>query len=249
MALIEYWVTMTIPEADAAALEKAVGVEPDDRVGGVIWHEPSDGLAIVAFQIRAPEQESPGDMTVFNEANDAYRTLRRNAGLDPDEKPGMTTSVELRVLPDTGALPPPATRKPASLPHEGLLLQARTVYVHSRGELGEYGHAITVASTACEMAIARAMRRLMAANVNELHPALEGLIGNRFSLTDKRVVVLWDALAGDDISDARFWAGYKDLQARRQAIAHEGESASRTEAEQAVEIAQELCEHVTGLAP
>lgn len=249
MTLAEYWITMRIPDTDAVALEQAQDIEHDDRVAGVIWQEPSDGSAIVAFQIRGPVEPSVGNFAVVNDAMDAYRILRRNAGLDPDEPPGITTSMELRVLPDAGALPPRATPTPASLPYERLLLQARTAYAHSRGELGEYGQAITLASTACEMAVARAMRRLMASRDSDLLPALEGLIGNRFSLTDKRVVAMWDALAGDGISDTSFWSGYKELQARRQAVAHEGESGSRGEVEKAVAIAQELCNHVTGLAP
>lgn len=249
MTLSEYWVTIRVPEVDATALEKAVEIQHDERVAGVIWEEPSDGSAIVAFQIRAPSQVEPGDMRVFNEAQEAYGELRKTAGLS-EERGGMLTSMELRVLPDTGEpLPPRVMRKPASLPHDRKLLQAQTVYVHSRGELGEYAHAVTLACTACEMAVTRAMRRLMAAKVADLHPALERLIGNRFALTDKRVVALWDALAGDEIAKANFWPRYQEVLDLRQSITHEGESASRAQAEAAVTTARDLCDHVTRLAP
>lgn len=49
----EYWITFDVLETEAAELEEATGVGYDERVAGVITQDPSDGTAMVAFQVRA----------------------------------------------------------------------------------------------------------------------------------------------------------------------------------------------------
>lgn len=145
---------------------------------------------------------------------------------------------------------PPPSRPPASLPHEQLLIQAQTARASGGGPApGRYGHAIVLPHAACELAIARATRRLIAEKAPDLQFSLEELISRRWSLSDTRVAGLWNALAGDDVHDAAFWQDYKAHLARRQAVVHEGAAMSVAEADASIDVAQRLCDHVTRLAP
>jgi len=109
---------------------------------------------------------------------------------------------------------------------------------------------VTVAvQAACELAISRAMRRLVADQAGNLLPALERLIGNRYDLADRRVSDLWNALASDEIQEADFWRPYRGHLVRRHGVVHEGRSVSRAEAEESIEVAHDLCDHVTQRSP
>lgn len=52
MEFVEYWVTASVRDAYAQAIEAAAHLEYDARVAGVIVGEPSNGFALVAFQVR-----------------------------------------------------------------------------------------------------------------------------------------------------------------------------------------------------
>jgi hypothetical protein len=165
----------------------------------------------------------------------------------------MTTTVHLRWLPvgslaELAALPPPpATRHPASLPHQYLLVKARNLHALGKNGQGQYDAATVVAHAACEVAITAAMKRLIAGRSPGLQDALEGLIGNnRYSLKNLKVAALWDALAEDELRKADFWEGYLAHYDRRNGIVHAGKSVSRSQALDSIEVAQELCDHVTG---
>src|SRR6202000_964342 len=126
----EYWITFRVSDADAAALDDATHVEYDERVRGVIRDKRNEGVAMVVFQVRAPV-EQPGEVSLapYNEALDAYSKLRRNAKLpDPSAPPGMATTTYLRDVPSDDT--PSQQRRVANLPHERLLLRARTLYEH-----------------------------------------------------------------------------------------------------------------------
>src|SRR5450755_1485083 len=247
VGLAEYWVTMSVRDIYARALDDATDVEYDDRVAGVISEEPSEGFAVVAFQIRAPDTNA-----AYVEAMDAYDKLRRNAHLGEDASPVMGTTVELRRMPAMSAaafdaLPPPrATRRVASLPYERLLLKARNLYAMGRHGQGQYDAATVVAHAACEVAITDAMQRLITVHAPRLQLALQELIGNsRYSLNDPRVANLWDALAEDEIRKADFWERYQRHLKRRNGVVHAGKSVSRDQADESIEVAQDVSDHVT----
>jgi hypothetical protein len=129
-------------------------------------------------------------------------------------------------------------------------VQAQTARASGGGwTQGRYGYAIILAHAACEVAIARATRRLIAAKAPELQLALEDLISKRWSLSDTRVAGLWNALAGDDIHQSDFWPYYRTHLARRHGVAHEGTTMSAADADSSIEVAQAMCDHVTGRAP
>jgi hypothetical protein len=104
-----------------------------------------------------------------------------------------------------------------------------------------------VAHAACEVAITAAIKRLIARRSPGLQDALEGLIGNnRYSLKDPKVAALWDALAGGRTTESRFLGRLPSAYDRRNGIVHAGKSVSRRQALDSIEVAQELCDHVTG---
>ena len=247
MALVDYWVTFSVLDDDAPALEKALHAQPDERIAGVIRADPNEGTAIVAFRIRTAAPKDWTDSRAYNEALKVYEELRRNAGL-PESPPSMATSTALRELPDDAE--PLAARPPAFSQHEQLLVQARTARASGGGwPPGHYGYAVVLAHAACEIAIATATRRLIAAKAPKLQLALENIVNKRWSLNDTRVAGLWNALAGDDIHQSDFWPDYKAHLARRQGVAHEGTTMSAEDADSSLEVAQAMCDHVTGLAP
>jgi hypothetical protein len=246
MALVEYWVTFIVLDDDALALERALHEDPDERIAGVIREDPNEGTAMVAFRIVTQAPTDWTDNPAYRQAMEAYAELRRNARL-PEGTPGMATTTDLRVLADDVG---PPMRPPASLPHEQLLVRARTVRASGGGPApGRYGHAVLLAQAACEMAIARAVRRLIAKQAADLQLPLEELISNRWSLSDTRVGGLWNALAVDDIYQAAFWQDYKAHLARRQVVVHEGATMSVSDADASIDVAQDVCDHVTALAP
>ena len=125
-------------------------------------------------------------------------------------------------------------------------MKARNLHALGRSGQGQYDAATVVAHAACEVAITAAMKRLITARNPGIQDALEGLIGNnRYSLKDPRVAELWDALAEDRLREADFWRRYLAHYDRRNGIVHAGRSVSRDQALCSIEVAQELCDHVT----
>lgn len=252
MGFTEYWVTASIRDTDARAIEAAAHLEYDARVAGVIVDEPSNGFALVAFQVRVLDDDDSVLGAAYTDAMEAYEKLRRNAHLGEEASPGVVVSAPLRQLramsqAELDALPPPsATRRVASLPYERLLLKARNLYAVGQHGQGQHDAATVVAHAACEVAITEAMQRLIMMHAPRLQGALEGLIGSsRYSLGDARVADLWDALAGDTIRLAAFWDRYMQHLKRRNGIVHAGKSVSREQADESIEVAQAVCDHVT----
>jgi hypothetical protein len=131
----EYWVAIAIDD-EARLLDAATGADCDRRVAGVLVGEANEYGSLLALQIRTEHTDEPMGQP-FQEAKDAYEELRDHAGVDREARTqGMTTTVHLRWL-GVGSLaglaarpPPPATRRPASLPHD-YLLKAR--HLHALG--------------------------------------------------------------------------------------------------------------------
>jgi hypothetical protein len=235
----EYWVTFDVLETEARQLEDATGA--DDRVGGVITQEPSDGTATVVFQVVALDDEG-----AWREAEEAYETIRQGAQLDNAPALGGTVT----RLRDTPVAPPAPPRQPttpvaaAPQPYETLLERAHTLL-----DQKEFEHATIAAQSACEVAIGDSMRRLIFARAPSLQRALEAFIGKQFALSNGRMTDLWRALAGDDIRKADFWMRYRGHVARRNGAIHEGSSVTRAQAEDSMQVAREVCDYVTQMAP
>lgn len=237
----EYWVTFDVLETEARRLEDVAS--DDDRVGGVVTQEPSDGTAMVVFQVVAYDQDG-----AWREAEEAYEKLRQAAHLD--SAPSLGGSVtRLRDSPIAASRPPapPSLTIPTvgpPQPHERLLEKARTLF-----DQHEYEHATIAAQSACEVAIGQVMRRLIAVHATSLQKALEGFISRQFSLSQSRMCDLWGALSGHDIRQADFWTRYREHAVRRNGVVHEGNSVTRAEAGESIQVALEICGYVTRLAP
>ncbi len=270
--LREYFISLDVLDTEAERLEHATGVKWDERVGGVVTKEPSDGSASVVFQVRAHDPEA-----AYAAAVEAYEALRSDAGLDPT--PPLAASVTvLRDLDETATASAPSAPKPAAAPrrvrpkpsgtpstpappkaptaprtvapaalrpHERWLEKARDLLTASDPD-----YATVAAQTACEVAIAETLRQLIAKRAPRLQVALEKLIGGRFTLANGQVLALWAELTGDTtINKASFWEPYTRHRVRRNAIVHEGQSVTAPQAAESVAIAEELCSHVIGFAP
>jgi hypothetical protein len=242
----EYFISLDVLDIEARRLEDATGVKWDERVGGVITKEPSDGSAHVVFQVPAPDPDA-----AYGEALQAYEALRSDAGLDP--APPLAGSVTLlRELDETASTPragppapiPPPPKALPPRPHEPWLNKARELLT-----AGDPDYATVAAQTACEVAIAQTLRVLIAKHSPALQVALEKLIGDRFTLANDQVATLWRELTGDSVNKAAFWEPYTRHRVRRNGIVHEGQSVEAPQAAESVQIAEELCGHVIGFAP
>jgi hypothetical protein len=247
----EYFISFDVLDREAPALQDATGVKWDERVGGVITKEPSDGSAYVVFQVRADDEDA-----AYGEALEAYGALRSDAGLDPAPPLGGAV-VLLRAVDETDETPTPlappvplpsstAPTPPrrATRPHERWLERARELLA-----FGDHDYATVAAQTACEVVTAETMRQLIAKHAHPLQVAIEKLVAGRFSLAHDPVRALWADLTGDAISKAAFWEPYTRHRVRRNRIVHEGQSVTAQQAAESVKIAQELCTHVIGFAP
>jgi hypothetical protein len=105
----EYWVTFDVLESEAAQLEGATG-GADDRVGGVVTQEPSDGTAMVVFQVVADDPDG-----AWRQAEVVYEELRGLAGLANAPSLGGTVT-RLRDAPSTAprTVPAPSEGPPRS---------------------------------------------------------------------------------------------------------------------------------------
>jgi hypothetical protein len=238
----EYWVTFEVLETEAGALEGATAAA-DDRVGGVVWQEPSDGTAMVVFNVVADDPDS-----AWHEAELIYEQLRELAGLA--NAPSLGGSVtRLQDAPPDAIQKPYASHAPPQAstpqPHERVITRAVALL-----DQGEYEHATIAAQTACEVAIGDAMRRLIARDLPALQKALEGFIHRQCSLSQPRMADLWQALTGEDMRQApgNLWNRFDTHRKRRNAIVHEGRAAAREEAEHDVQAAREVCDYVTRLS-
>ncbi|HEV3071848.1 MAG TPA: hypothetical protein VGY76_10545 [Solirubrobacteraceae bacterium] len=223
----EYWVTFDFLDSEARELEEATA-SADERVGGVVTSEPSNGSATAVFQIEAfnPQQ-------AYQEAEGLYATLRADAGLAQAAPLGgtVTTLREPVIEPSAPPAPPP----PPPI-YRRLLDKAYALH-----EAGEHEYATVAAQTACEVVIAAAVRRQFAMQSSILLRSVEGLIGGRWAMTDKRVRTVWTSLTGDNLGEADFWRDYNAHIGRRNQIVHAGGTVTPDEAAASIAVAEKVC--------
>jgi hypothetical protein len=243
----EYWVSFDFDEDEARRLEDATGAF-DERIGGVITKEPSDGTANVVFQVRADSPE-----TAWGEAVELYGQLRVEAGLA--EMPPLAGTVHLlRELPPEELPPaePPAPPKPPPEPppHNRWLEKAMKLLRD-----GCHDGATVAAQTAIEVAIEDTLLKLIAQKYPELQVALAALTPKRFTLLDSGTRLLWNRLTDADIQKSvewevgDFWTAYRGHWDRRNRVVHSGKSVAEPEAQESVKLAITLCAYVIGFAP
>jgi hypothetical protein len=108
---------------------------------------------------------------------------------------------------------------------------------------GDFGVALIVAQTACEVVVERAMQKAFDA---KKIPELDGPIRRfkPYSLAQDRNRKLYTALTGDDIGQAPFWSSYQKFVELRNKSAHNGESPDKDTTRTALDAAKDFVEHV-----
>jgi hypothetical protein len=227
----EYWITLDFLDSEAHEVEQATG-SVDQRVGGVVTREPSDGTAMVVFQIEAASHEE-----AYAEAVELYADLRATAGL-AEAAPLAGTITTLRepgIEPRSEPSPPPPPP-----PYRRLLNKAKAL-----NGAGEYEYAVVAAQTACEVAIGDAMRSQLARQSSTLLQAVTDLIGGgRWAMTDKRVQGVWAGLTGDGFRQLDFWPAYDQHTGRRHKIVHAGGTVTEDEAAASIAVAEQVCAYM-----
>jgi len=226
----EYWITLDFLESEARELEEAT-ISADERVGGVVTRVPSNGSATGVFQIKAFSPQA-----AYREAEELYASLRASAGL-PKAPPLGGTTTELKE--PAVELPAPATPPPSPPLYRDLLNKAQSLH-----QAGEHESATVAAQTACEVAIAEAVRRQLARQSSHLLRSVEQLIAGRWAMTDKRVRSVWTSLTGDTLGNADFWPDYDAHTGRRHKIVHAGGKVTLDEAAASIAVAETVCAYM-----
>jgi hypothetical protein len=125
----------------------------------------------------------------------------------------------------------------------------RDLFESARGLIGgeePRGSALVVAQAAVEVAFETVIDFAM--QMRLVHdPLREWVITTAvrsWSPDNERVQSLWTALTGDSVTQTSSWSSYKAGLKRRHAFAHWASPVSREQAEEFVEAASQLVEHV-----
>jgi hypothetical protein len=110
--------------------------------------------------------------------------------------------------------------------------------------LKQYNSAIVMAHQACEIASERTIARALAGNKHESTKEIEKSLSSGYNLTNDQTRNLYTTLTGDDIQKQPFWQQFKEFASLRNQIVHGYKTASRSEAEAALEAATNMVNHL-----
>lgn len=128
-------------------------------------------------------------------------------------------------------------------PYELALLEVARNSI-SRGGNGDYEVAVVTAQMAAEIASEQVITAyLERKQVPELVEPLAGLASS-YSLSNDRVLKLYNALTGDLVQQEPFWQAYKEHARRRGRIVHESERTDKAAAEASVVAVEQLILHL-----
>ena len=116
-------------------------------------------------------------------------------------------------------------------------------------DAGEFGAAVVLAQTACEVLGANVLERLMKKRSVELLRdwIVLGATRQNASFSSNVVRELYVALSGDRIQGEPFWAKYLEHVRRRNEVAHQGKTVSKPEAEDSYQAAESFIRHLEGV--
>jgi hypothetical protein len=124
--------------------------------------------------------------------------------------------------------------------HPQKLLRAARRFIDD----GEFGMAVVVAHTACEIATERSLSEAFA---SKGIPYLAEPITELFismNLGNPRLRKLYTALSGDDVATQGFWQHFKASADRRNAVVHNGVEPGKSQAEASYKAAVGLVTHL-----
>ena len=110
----------------------------------------------------------------------------------------------------------------------------------------EYGVAVVVAHTACEVAVERVISQsLQQSNVSQIAEPVDKLI-NGYNLSNEKVRLLFDALTGKKIKKEKqqIWEKFRKSVTRRNRAVHAGTQPTRDEAEQSLFVTTEMIQYL-----
>jgi hypothetical protein len=219
-------------ESEASAIEAVVGdfATEDPRVMGVVLSEPAKGSAEIMLEIPAATRED-----AVGQARAVYADLRSRAGL-PVAEPLYGFLGRTGHYPIDPIQPPPR--------YVALRQRAQNLL-----DEGSYDYAVIAAQTACEVLTFEAITdllKLSSEGGSTLSFATAWFEKNNRtpSLRDDRLRDLWNALAADQIQEARWWSSYQTHVVRRHGIVHRGSEATKSEAEHSLQASADFIEHV-----
>jgi predicted DNA-binding ribbon-helix-helix protein len=108
----------------------------------------------------------------------------------------------------------------------------------------QFGIATVVAHMACEVATERAfVSAFRVRNIGYLEDSVGGFL-NGYGLAADRNRKLYVSLTDDDIQTQPFWQTFKESAARRNQVMHKGLIVDRASAQQSIDAANALVQHL-----
>jgi len=98
--------------------------------------------------------------------------------------------------------------------------------------------AVIRAQTACELLVVETLSALLQQNHPDVDPS--SLVRRPATLNDKRSKAFLQLLTGERIQDAHWWSKYVAHSRRRNAIVHEGLTIKHEDAQESIEVLNEL---------
>lgn len=114
---------------------------------------------------------------------------------------------------------------------------------------GEYGVAVVVAHTACEVAVERVISQSFASSsIPQVADAIDNLL-NGYNIANSKVHSLFKALTGRDVALEKqsIWSKFHASVKRRNETVHTGKQPTRAEAEESMAVAREMVGHLVAL--
>jgi hypothetical protein len=115
---------------------------------------------------------------------------------------------------------------------------------------GEFGVAVVVAHTACEVAVERVISQSFArSNIPQVAGPIDGLL-NGYNISNPKVRSLFDALTGKKVAQDKqdIWDKFMKSVTRRNRAVHAGNQPTKTEAEESLDVVREMVQYLVLLS-
>ena len=138
------------------------------------------------------------------------------------------------------------SRTPAPPPPYHVRLLAAAYEQFDAATEEKYQFAVVLAQAACEVLTDQVLDQLIEKiQPSDARPWVRKKVGRTADLDDDRLREFYEAISGDRIGEAAFWADYKRHVKRRHGVVHAGVAVSRDDAAHSYEAARKLVDHLT----
>jgi hypothetical protein len=114
---------------------------------------------------------------------------------------------------------------------------------------GEFGVAVVVADTACEVAVERVISQSFArSNIPQVADPINGLL-NGYNISNPKVQSLFDALAGKTVKQDKqgIWDKFLKSVTRRNRTVHAGKQPTKAEAQESLDVTRDMVQYLVQL--